>query len=260
LARAAGRSPILRADGLWSHAIARPTRAWLLSRSARSKARAAALWRPCAPAARIGRCARMLVCPVWGLRSMMTKTSLVATAGVTLVLGAAAAPIGDDVASRRTPASAPTTPLSDEGSIVVSLRIAQAGNVGGTLGKSDQSLSGDRRKEPPAARGPRRPSFSLSGQWQWTQNCQIGGTFRGTFRISQSTAGRFGGSFYQEAPKSPGRISEGVIDGNRISFTVTLTEPNVRVEKWNGTLSGGNMHGTAISQNVGSCTFRASRG
>jgi len=69
----------------------------------------------------------------------VTRLLFVAVAGLTFGLGAAAAPVNGDVEFRR----APEAP-----SIAVRLRLAQAGSVGGTLGKPDQSLSGDRPKAP----------------------------------------------------------------------------------------------------------------
>jgi hypothetical protein len=134
-------------------------------------------------------------------------------------------------------------------------RLAQ-GSTGGTLGKQDQSLSGGQQaKEPQRRRENNRPSFSLTGSWEFLQDCQIG-TYRGTFKLSQTGATSFSGSFVQEAPKMSGRVFDGEIDGNRVSFKATFSA----VETWQGSLAGpGRMQGTVRGSSAGGCTFTARR-
>jgi hypothetical protein len=130
------------------------------------------------------------------------------------------------------------------------------GSAGGTLGKKDQSLSGGQpSKEPPAKSERTQPSFSLSGRWQYTQDCQVG-TYRGTFQISQTGTNSFGGTAHQESPKISTPIVNGTISGNRVSFSGTFSS----LENWNGALSGsGRMQGTVTTSAVGNCTWHASR-
>jgi hypothetical protein len=136
------------------------------------------------------------------------------------------------------------------------LRLAQSGSAGGTLGKKDQSLSGGQQsKEPPAQRERKQPSYSLSGTWDYTQDCQVG-TYRGSFQISQTGASSFRGTANQVSPKISTSLVNGVINGNRISFNATFSS----FESWSGTLSGsGRMQGTVTTSSVGNCTWRASR-
>jgi hypothetical protein len=74
---------------------------------------------------------------------------------LSLALGAAAAPFNE---GRRFTAASPQIAPSGAGTIEKYVQLAQAGGTGGTLGKTDQSLSGDRPKEahPDKAPGPKQ--------------------------------------------------------------------------------------------------------
>jgi hypothetical protein len=139
--------------------------------------------------------------------------------------------------------------------IEATLQVAQ-GSAGGTLGKTDRSLSGGQQgpeRRPQSERGQR--SSSISGSWAFTQDCQFG-TFRGTFRLSQTDGSSFQGSFSQEAPKIAGTVFDGKIQGRRVSFKATFSA----VETWEGTLSSpGRMEGKVTGSNAGGCTWSARR-
>jgi hypothetical protein len=151
--------------------------------------------------------------------------------------------------------------------------LAQGGSTGGALGKSGQELSGDRAKEtapetaprqrPPTGTGERpNNGSSVGGHWRWSSNCALG-SFSGTFQLSQAGANSFNGTVRQETNGASGTVTRGSIQGNRVSFTVTLSGggwPTTRVEQWSGSLSGSRiMQGTATTPSVGSCSWSASR-
>jgi hypothetical protein len=111
---------------------------------------------------------------------------IVAAAGAMLGLGVTA-PAGADVDIPGAPNSPPAISPVDGDPIPAKLRLAQAGSTGGTLGKPDQSLSGN-RPTPPSKAPPQEktkavkqePSSSTSacskavGVWYWvTQEVTI---------------------------------------------------------------------------------------
>jgi hypothetical protein len=183
---------------------------------------------------------------------VLMKLPLVPVAGLALMLGAAAALADSGAEAAHAWAASAAISAPDPRLAAPRLRLAQGGSTGGTLGKKDQSLSGDQ----PAAKGPGQPSSSISGTWKWIQDCQ-GGTYRGNFRISQTGANSFGGSVYQEAPEASGAIVEGRIQGSQLSFKVTL---NAILETFQGSVAAGRLEGTSTSQNYAPCTWRGSRG
>src|SRR5262249_32571665 len=148
---------------------------------------------------------------------------------------------GSDVEIRPNLHTAAEASLADRGSALTRLRLAQAGSTGGTLGKPDQSLSGDKQKGPaPKPQGSAkpagessRPSYTLSGAWDYTQDCQIG-SYRGNFQFSQTGAHSLRGTAHQVSPQISSEIFDAAINGNRVSFKVTFSS----VETWTGSLSG----------------------
>ena len=58
---------------------------------------------------------------------------------------------------------------------------------------------------------------------------------------------------------APGTVSDGTVSGDRVSFTVTLTNIVERTEHWTGRLAGGHMQGTLTTQFDGVCQFTADR-
>jgi hypothetical protein len=93
---------------------------------------------------------------------MIARLLFAAGAGLMLALGAAAGPV-DNVELRGGHDGPTATPLSEGGPPALTLRLAQAGSTGGTLGKPDQSLSGDKPqatppKEAPSQMRPKQPS------------------------------------------------------------------------------------------------------
>jgi len=79
---------------------------------------------------------------------------IVAVAGLALVLGSPAVPVDADVELQPALQGPAAISISDGGLNPARLRLAQAGSTGGTLGKPDQSLSGDKPNVKPAESSP----------------------------------------------------------------------------------------------------------
>ena len=139
------------------------------------------------------------------------------------------------------------------------------GSIGGSIGKRDKSISGEKvvpnRREPARQRERRedetRASPSVGGHWSWSCDCSSGNSFRGTLNFAQ-TGSDFTGTMMQPN-RATGVVSDGKVSGGRVSFTVTLTNVIERTEHWTGHLSGGHMQGTVTTRFDGICQFTADR-
>jgi hypothetical protein len=79
------------------------------------------------------------------------------------------------------------------------MAFAQAGSTGGTIGKTDKSLSGGEEQRQPVKRnsGDRNATAApatISGKWSWQAKCEGGSTSTGDFNFDQNTDGTFSGS------------------------------------------------------------------
>jgi hypothetical protein len=140
-------------------------------------------------------------------------------------------------------------------------RLAQAGSTGGTLGKTDQSLSGDQSKQarPEKAPGPlgsqgaaKARVLSVAGQWNWVAQC--GGISTGaSLVLEQSSATNFTGRF--TGSNTWGTIVNGRLQGDQVSFD-RVGGPLGLSERWTARLNGpGQMHGS--SSGAIECMFTA---
>jgi hypothetical protein len=122
------------------------------------------------------------------------------------------------------------------------------GSVGGTLGKTDKSLSGNRETAAPS-KDATRPNkntaeaagVSVAGRWKWTADCQSG-HWVGAFTITQGVAGAFTGGFLHTNWADIGTISEGHVSSETLSFIRTWTMPMTLTQHWSGQLTGGGRH------------------
>ena len=118
-----------------------------------------------------------------------------------------------------------------------SIVLAQAGSIGGTIGKPGKSASGGEAVAPPRLRAAPKPRPAkrpvstdaesrvtrgdsvLNGTWHWTAKCERGQVnYRGTFTFQQSGntfEAQHGGTNIWDL----GTITNGRINGNRVSFT-----------------------------------------
>jgi len=142
---------------------------------------------------------------------------------------------------------------------------AQAGSTGGTIGKTDKSVSGG--DEPPQQRPKAKlrtstvgnaPAHSISGKWAWTAKCTDGSeNWAGAFELTQNTDGAVSGSFTGNG--EPGSFS-GTVFGNRLigSNCYTITRHCTQISF---TIVGGgsSLTGSESSASHGTCKYQASR-
>jgi hypothetical protein len=136
---------------------------------------------------------------------------------------------------------------------------AQAGSTGGTIGKTDKSVSGGEEETSPRRDKTKTPEQGhtaavLTGNWNWTAHC---GPLSpgGVFVISNVSGTHFSGDFLSDVT---GTLN-GSIAGDRISFTrilPTMDSP----QRWTGTISwsSGRMTGE-ITRPLGVCTWSATK-
>jgi hypothetical protein len=146
-----------------------------------------------------------------------------------------------------------------------SLALGQAGSTGGTLGKTGKSMSGEdspaaseTRTKPPTRRSDKDASdqpagVSVAGRWRWDADCTVG-HWQGEFDLTETSRGRFNGSFAATSAHDIGTITDGSISDGSFSFTRT----NYLVTQyWKGRLAGGRMKGTSTGN--ANCTWEAAR-
>lgn len=149
-----------------------------------------------------------------------------------------------------------------------SLAFGQAGSTGGVIGKTDKSISGGEstverqapaksrsRDQRPASRGDSDKSsgVSVAGRWRWSADCTVG-HWQGEFDLSQTSRGNFSGSFAATSANDLGTISDGHVNGNRVTFTRTSS---IATQYWRGRLTAGRLTGT--SSGNANCSWQATR-
>jgi hypothetical protein len=137
---------------------------------------------------------------------------------------------------------------------------AQAGSIGGSVGKTDKSVSGSSEtNEPharPASRQPPTPhaTASLSGRWEWDAGCPDKHYF-GAFQLTDHPGRQLTGEFIRDSGAVQGGQINGSVNGREISFvrnngstTINYRAVVVSQSKMEGSLS-----------NILTCTFTASK-
>jgi hypothetical protein len=149
--------------------------------------------------------------------------------------------------------------------VAPALAFAQ-GSTGGTLGKTDQSLSGGKKealpertqdaKKAPSGVGP--TDASIFGRWRYRAQCSVSGVLTGTLNLN-GTPERLHGSIQQDAPAANFSINDGRVSGGRATFAVPV---GALLSTWNIAVSGtgksARIAGTASHQ-LESCTVNANR-
>jgi hypothetical protein len=129
----------------------------------------------------------------------------------------------------------------------------QPGSTGGSIGKTDKSISG--RESNTATKSRSRGeglTERVTGGWNWTADCSTG-HYKGAFDLSETSRGHFSGSFSGTVPDDIGTITDGVLDGASISFTRTT----LAVQYWKGRILAGRIEGSISG--TASCRWNASR-
>jgi hypothetical protein len=139
---------------------------------------------------------------------------------------------------------------------------AQAGSTGGTLGKTDKSVSGGEEQQQRTshkANAKQRNSantLSVSGKWSWTAKCDDASEWAGAFDLAQASDGAVSGT--ANGNDGSGSISGQLVGrkligirsydlGNKNSITFTLTA------------GGSSLEGSEISKSHGVCKYQAKR-
>jgi hypothetical protein len=137
---------------------------------------------------------------------------------------------------------------------------AQAGSIGGSVGKTDKSVSGggntSEQQARPASRQPPTPraTASLSGRWKWDAGCPDKHYF-GDFQLTEHPGGQLTGEFIRDSGAVQGGQITGSVTGKEISFvrnngstTISYRAVVVSQSKMEGSLS-----------RILTCTFTASK-
>jgi hypothetical protein len=143
---------------------------------------------------------------------------------------------------------------------------AQAGSTGGTIGKTDKSVSGGEEATPSYRRARpgslvSRPSqepgsavASISGKWIWSAKCADDVNWNGTFDFDQKADGTVGGSC-TGTPSACHSVS-GHIVANRLTLTIGWDYSTGTLDL---TVGNRGMAGSENSRWHGRCTYSARR-
>jgi hypothetical protein len=147
-----------------------------------------------------------------------------------------------------------------------SLALGQAGSTGGTLGKTEKSISGSGESAPADGRPPPRTrsmppmqvtAASLEGNWDWEASCTLG-QWQGGMTLHAVSATAFSGEFNKG---HTGSIA-GTINGNRLSFIRTWM--GMIKQNWTApvTYAGSSlrMQGPFTDPTRSGCRFSATKG
>jgi hypothetical protein len=146
-----------------------------------------------------------------------------------------------------------------------SLALGEAGSTGGTLGKTEKSISGSGESAPADRRRPRTPSIppmqmtaaSLEGNWDWEASCTVG-QWQGGMTLHAVSATKFSGEF------NKGHIGSiaGTINGNRLSFIRTWM--GIIKQNWTAPVTSAGsslrMQGPFTDPTHSGCRFSATKG
>jgi len=133
-------------------------------------------------------------------------------------------------------------------------------DLGGTIGKTDKSVSGgDEAPQPNQSKREHRaaswPSgHDVSGRWRWTADCPDG-RWTGEFDLSETPAGQFGGSFTGDSSA----ITDGHVHNGSVSFMRRMVLGIT--QHWVGHFTSGHMTGSLADSRGpnNTCQWQASR-
>ena len=140
----------------------------------------------------------------------------------------------------------------------------QPGSTGGSIGKTDKSVSGGEGAAAPRAltkssrpieggTSDRSSGASVAGRWRWNADCPSG-HWQGQLDLAEASRGQFSGSFAGTGWVDIGTITNGQVHGTSVNFTRTWS---TGTQYWKGQLAAGRLKGT-LSGNE-NCNWEASR-
>jgi hypothetical protein len=139
--------------------------------------------------------------------------------------------------------------------------LAQAGATGGTIGKTDKSVSGGEEQQHQKARIKKRSPaavnepavLSISGKWIWTAKCDDGSEWAGAFDLSQTSDGAVSGS--ANGNDGSGTMS-GKLIGGKFTGSRFYLDHSTRMVFTAGRRS---LDGSENSKSHGVCRYKAKR-
>jgi hypothetical protein len=149
-----------------------------------------------------------------------------------------------------------------------SLAFGQAGSTGGTIGKTDKSVSGGESAAEPRTPAKSRSKIqqpidrnisdrssevSVAGRWRWIAVCPSG-RWQGEFDLAGTSQEQISGSFAGTSWHDVGTITDGHVNGSSVSFT---RKSAFTTQYWKGRLAAGQIKGT-LSGNE-NCSWEATR-
>jgi hypothetical protein len=131
----------------------------------------------------------------------------------------------------------------------------QPGSTGGTIGRTGKSVSGGEEPAPKNQQRATSSSRSLAGAWNWAADC-TSGHYHGVFELSPSGGREFSGRFTGTNISDLGPITNGRLDGAKISF-LRHAPPGDIIQHWIGQLAADHIVGS-ISGNE-NCRWQANK-
>jgi hypothetical protein len=135
---------------------------------------------------------------------------------------------------------------------------AQEGSIGGSLGKTDKSVSGGDddalHRTKPAARNPvagaKPTAASFGGHWVWTATCDDATDWKGSLELTQDSEGTVSGS-----------VTNGSVSGKALGNTLTGRFCYLHCTQISFTLEsgGGRLVGSEKSLTHGTCRYQGKR-
>jgi hypothetical protein len=141
---------------------------------------------------------------------------------------------------------------------------AQAGSAGGTVGEQNKSVSGS--EDQPTPHHQQNPGLtnsegshvsapsSISGRWTWTETCNDGSQWAGTFEFTQDSSGAVSGTAAGNDGSGP--IS-GLLTGNRFAGSRSYPAHSTPITL---VVSGSSLRGLESSRSHGICRYQARKG
>ena len=139
--------------------------------------------------------------------------------------------------------------------------LAQGGSTGGSIGKTNKSMSGEEPGDPPDRKPPapanQNTSASIAGSWDWEASCSSE-SWQGGMILRASSSTEFTGEF----SKGHSGSLVGTVKGNRVAFVRDWH--GIVKQQCTGTLSGPpgaklRMQGPFTDPNRAGCRFSATK-